>query len=248
MSETRKIVRKCPDCGHPVNGNFCSNCGFEVKKKKITVKSLLTMFFESKSSLNLKLYSTVRDLFIRPAPFIVNYLRGRRNKYAHPIKYLLLTTGINVGIIVSYGLFRMESTADGITIINTNPSTFDIILEKYGQFFYILFIPFFGLFSLILDSKSKYKIAERAVIFTYITAQISLVAIPLNLIVGNYHPFDPVQSTIMKILPLVYLFIIERYIFRNSIFNAIWKAILLMVLLVCAIAVILGIIYIIFPE
>jgi hypothetical protein len=89
---TKHFEGFCPNCEHPVNGNFCSNCGQSTKSFQ---RPFLTVVSESVGdalSMDNRLIHTLIPLFAKPGFLTREFMNGRRARYTPPFRlYLFLT-------------------------------------------------------------------------------------------------------------------------------------------------------------
>ena len=79
----------CRNCGHTVDGKFCSNCGQNSKVGRINLPAVLNEFSESIFQINKGFFYTLRELCIRPGESLKEFLNGKRKNHFKPIAYLL---------------------------------------------------------------------------------------------------------------------------------------------------------------
>lgn len=82
----------CPNCEHPVNGSYCSNCGQSVKDFHRPFFSVVSESLGDALSLDNRLFHTLLPLIVRPGFIIKEFMKGRRIRYTPPFRlYLFLT-------------------------------------------------------------------------------------------------------------------------------------------------------------
>jgi hypothetical protein len=82
----------CLNCGQNVHDRFCSYCGQENREPHETFWSLLVHFVEDIFHYDGKLFTTVKQLFMKPGYLSAEYLKGKRTIYLHPIRFYLFTS------------------------------------------------------------------------------------------------------------------------------------------------------------
>jgi Protein of unknown function (DUF3667) len=81
----------CVSCGQPLTGKYCAQCGERaLAQDEYTLRRFLAETFHDVSSVDAKLYRTLRLLVRRPGLLTVEYLQGRRVPYLRPIQLFLL--------------------------------------------------------------------------------------------------------------------------------------------------------------
>ena len=91
---------RCLNCGAPLNGPFCAQCGQRDIPPYPTVRELATDAISEFSGWEGRLLNTVRALVLRPGLLTHEFLEGRRARYISPLRlylsasvvYFLLTT------------------------------------------------------------------------------------------------------------------------------------------------------------
>lgn len=88
----KKFEGLCPNCEHPVDGKFCSNCGQSIKDFRQPFFSVLTDSLGDALSFDNRLLHTMIPLFVKPGFLTKEFMRGRRARYTPPFRlYLFLT-------------------------------------------------------------------------------------------------------------------------------------------------------------
>jgi hypothetical protein len=79
------VPSNCLNCGEPLQGNFCSNCGQRVDDRRAPLRSLLGEFFSEFFSLDGRNARTFVALLV-PGKLTNLYFDGKRASYAPPIR------------------------------------------------------------------------------------------------------------------------------------------------------------------
>lgn len=82
---------ECLNCGHflDVSDRYCPRCGQLNSTKKLSLYDYLTEFFLSIFVYDSKTRFTINDLLFHPGSVSMNYLQGKRQRYANPFKFFL---------------------------------------------------------------------------------------------------------------------------------------------------------------
>lgn len=88
---TKIICEECLCCGHPLQEQdcFCPHCGQKNTAERLRVKDFLIEFISNFYSLDSKILTTVRSLFIRPGKAALDFINGKRAVYANPFRFYL---------------------------------------------------------------------------------------------------------------------------------------------------------------
>jgi len=82
----------CLNCGAPLAGQYCGQCGQRSTTRFISLWGLLSDAFGDLFELDSRLWRTVVPLLIRPGLLTKEYLQGRRARYMPPFRmYLVLS-------------------------------------------------------------------------------------------------------------------------------------------------------------
>jgi hypothetical protein len=174
----------CKNCKHPINGNYCCNCGEKAVQKRFTLKGILydhivLPFAENKKSLP----KTIKLLSIRPGSSIREYLEGNRASLYASDKFLLLVGTITTLLTFRYHFFASEFTSTdtpanhaaltflGLLDKKEFLNQFFLYAEQYATLLNIIAIPVFAIFSYLFFRKKGYTFGENLILNTYITAQ-----------------------------------------------------------------------------
>jgi len=87
-----RTARPCPNCGEPLGGPFCGQCGqadtaLDVPFRRI-VGELLAELFNADS----RAWRTARTLLLRPGLLTAEYNAGRRARYLPPLRVYMLSS------------------------------------------------------------------------------------------------------------------------------------------------------------
>lgn len=85
----------CVHCGTSFTGNYCPQCGLNVRRSFFTLKAVAGKAADSlgfDESGNRSMLRTLRDLIWRPGYMIRDYLAGHSPAYFQPFKLLILLT------------------------------------------------------------------------------------------------------------------------------------------------------------
>jgi len=130
FSATRRIVeeghradgappRPCANCGTPLHGQYCSDCGQRSRVRMITFWELVRDAGDLLASLDSRLWRTLGLLFFRPGRLTLDYLQGRRARYVAPLR-LFIASSLIFFFVAAFNT-SFEAGEDG-PVIRISPS------------------------------------------------------------------------------------------------------------------------------
>ena len=93
LPDVKLAPAPCANCDTPRVGEYCHACGQHYEQGRLTIRGLIGDFLVRKMGLEGGLVRTMVDLTLRPARAIRGYVDGRRQRYTHPVAYMLLACG-----------------------------------------------------------------------------------------------------------------------------------------------------------
>ncbi len=92
MTEEGVDRPNCLNCGAPLSGQYCGQCGQRASGRLISLFELTRDAFGDMFELDSRLWRTLIPLLIRPGQLTRDYLEGRRARYMPPFRmYLVLS-------------------------------------------------------------------------------------------------------------------------------------------------------------
>lgn len=92
MTEKAGNTPACLNCGAPLGGQYCGQCGQRSTNRLISLFELIRDAFGDLFELDSRLWRTLIPLLIRPGQLTRDYLEGRRARYMPPFRmYLVLS-------------------------------------------------------------------------------------------------------------------------------------------------------------
>lgn len=232
MTELAEITQ-CPNCGADEIGNYCSNCGQKIYRKRFTIRG----FFEVVgNALNFEkgFIHTMLWMFLQPGKVVNDYLNGKTKSYINPLNYILVIAGVYAFLVLWLDILdqSIETTNHliGGDKMPMTPETLEMqnraaaIAKDYVNFIPLILIPFASIFSKWFYYKRKLYYGEHLILLTFVFAQtilISVIVAPFTLII-------PGLSGIFTIISIGYSLFYFSYamyrIFKQSVFKAITGA------------------------
>jgi hypothetical protein len=112
----------CLNCGAPLTGAFCSQCGQRHVPPYPSVRDLVVDAFWELSGWDGRFASTVRALVRRPGMLTREFLEGRRARYLSPLRLYLMASLVYFVIAASVPDLRIGGKNAGLSV-STSPPT-----------------------------------------------------------------------------------------------------------------------------
>lgn len=82
---------KCKNCEHPldVSDRYCPNCGQKNTTKRLSLGDFFREFLSNFYAYDSKIRKTVSSLFTKPGQAALEFVEGKRTKYANPFRFYL---------------------------------------------------------------------------------------------------------------------------------------------------------------
>jgi hypothetical protein len=182
----------CKNCNNqlPTNSDFCNICGGKVIRNRLTFKNLFEHFTETFFNYDNKLLRTFIDLFKKPENVIGGYISGIRKQYVNPVSFFGLTlTLVSIEWVILQKFFPELLNMSSISPNGDESflSGISNIMEKYGSFLMMLYVPLYAIISrtVFFDIKT-YNYTEHVVAYLYILSVISLFGAVTNIIIVSF--------------------------------------------------------------
>jgi len=156
------------NCGKPVSGNYCSDCGQKTIVKRYSFNNFFSDLYNSIIEFDFNYLRTFNSLLLKPGVFIKNYLFGKRRKYVSPIKYLIIILALNFAVTFFLNRPAFEPvkiyTDDKSLILNQAITLLTNIITI------VLMLPFAAGIKLI-NRKEDFSLMEYFIFMIYIVTQ-----------------------------------------------------------------------------
>lgn len=86
--------KTCLNCGTIVGERYCTHCGQENTEPKESIGHLIGHFFADITHFDSQIFTTLKDLILRPGFLTREYAAGRRVKYLNPIRMYIFISAI----------------------------------------------------------------------------------------------------------------------------------------------------------
>jgi Protein of unknown function (DUF3667) len=142
----------CADCGAPLSGPFCSQCGEHVvDRHSLTLWHFLNHnLLHELSHVDGKIFRTFRYLLFRPGFLSAEYFAGHRRRYINPVR-LLLTCLVVLALLPKPGAMTMNVGKLHLNLLPPGPPSTSTIEET------ILRLDVFGILKGFMETEAKHK-------------------------------------------------------------------------------------------
>lgn len=201
----------CRNCGHTVDGKFCSNCGQNSKVGRINLPAVLNEFSESIFQINKGFFYTLRELCIRPGESLKEFLNGKRKNHFKPIAYLLTLSTLY--FLITQATNQNTWIEDLITgwMNGATEQNAGVGIPKIATWFAknyayttLILLPLFSLASFLSFFKFGKNYFEHFVINSYITGQ-QAILYALFAIVETVSKSDAIEAfSLLGVIPYTF--------------------------------------------
>ena len=198
-------MSNCKNCGHPLDNNYCPQCGQSALIERFTGKHLLHEFIHGFYHVDHGIIYTTKALFQHPGKMLREYLYGKRKDYFNPFTFVLIVSGlltiflpklIAQSLFVEFGLIESKHINKSFM-----QSSFEHISIRI-----ILGLPLFALVSYIFYRKKGFNFPENLIANTYLRGLSELFMLFLfPLLIGSP------SNTLLITVSITYLFITILY-------------------------------------
>ncbi|NOT73962.1 MAG: DUF3667 domain-containing protein [Cyclobacteriaceae bacterium] len=218
-------LHACRNCNAKVDGPYCSHCGQKVLKVPYTFKFIKDSIIGILDFDRGFLY-TMKQLTVRPAYIIKEYLGGSTIRFTNPVKYLITVIGISLLLDLIYLKLVPHYTTDG----------------ESTDYLIALFLSIsVWVWNFLLFKKEKNG-TEHLVIAIYQTSQLFLMGVCSFMILQIIYsaPLLNEKKSMVSFLSLVPI-IIYYIFFTKKVFRLTWiRSILLTILYFVTVIAMLG--------
>ena len=134
MAFKRKDYHKeenCLNCGVPLIGKFCANCGQKAFFHKDKFWHMVAHFAGDYFHYDSKCWVTVKTLFTKPGLATLEYIQGKRAKFLNPIQlYFFVTT---IFFLIMFSLGKTDTKTAKNTKINKDSIALGAVKYKETQ-------------------------------------------------------------------------------------------------------------------
>jgi hypothetical protein len=174
----------CKNCDQKVEHKYCAFCGQKTSVQPLSTSRIIKEISDNIFQINHGLFFSIKELTLRPAQSIENYLNGRRKQYFQPIAYAftLATLFFILTKLVEQSTF-IDDLFEGFTlsaedrmsaVSDANTRVIAWLSNNYA-YTTMLVAPIYALASFIAFSNNKRNYLEHLVVNLYVTGHQSLI-------------------------------------------------------------------------
>jgi len=108
-------LRQCENCGTPLQGDFCHECGQRGVELRRPVIGLAQDIIVETLSIDSKLFRTFRGLLLNPGKVAHNYISGKRAQYTPPFRIYLF-----MSLVFFASIFLLIGRGDNTDLVSIN--------------------------------------------------------------------------------------------------------------------------------
>lgn len=120
MAYQRKIYHRdenCLNCGYPIIGNYCGQCGQKAHLHKDSFWHMILHFVGDYFHYDNKFWTTIKTMFTKPGLITQEFTEGKRVKYLNPIQlYIFVTTVFFLSVYSINGLRNISEKKEKKTV------------------------------------------------------------------------------------------------------------------------------------
>lgn len=244
---------QCLNCGEPVSGNYCSNCGQKFQPTKLPLRLYLEDTVETLFNVDNRVFKTLKDLFLRPGKITKEYISGHRATYLPPLR-------IYISISILYFFLALITESTQVFLVNLGNEQYDPTFVKVLQTAMFVLVPLFALFVKWHHRKRKGYYVEYLIFALHIHS-VWFLLLSFSIVAGwSYTYFGITEGSFFyyliaavqileRTLFLIYLVVYLKRVFEQPWWKAVIKTFgIIFLYLIALISVVAPYIYILFKD
>ena len=190
------VSESCPNCGSAFAGDYCHGCGERrPEARDLSVRHFLKDAAAELTSLDSKLFNTLRALLFKPGFLTVEWLAGRRTRYLKPLNLVLALFAVQIFVYTATKAASMFNIS--------------MIVENERQFAEQMKLPNEGFYDKLFAKASARKGASVESLYEAVNEKWQ----------RNVSLLQPVQIVVLAVLlQLLYIFS-RRYFVEHLVFS-----------------------------
>jgi hypothetical protein len=186
----------CPNCGAALVGDYCHGCGEKrPEARDLSVRHFLRETAAELTSLDSKLYHTLRSLLFRPGLLTLEWVAGRRGRYLKPLNLVLALFALQIFVYTASKAASMFNVA--------------MIVENERQLAEQWHLPNGGFYDKLFGNASKRKGESVGSLYESVNEKWQ----------RNVSLLQPAQIFVLAVLLQILYFLSRRYFVEHLVFS-----------------------------
>lgn len=194
-------MNTCLNCGTPLQGKYCSNCGQASDTHRISGHFLWHDIQHGLLHVDKGILFTAKELFTRPGRAIREFMEGKRVRHFKPVSLVIVLAGV-FGFLSH--MFHINLLSNNFSVSGSGEQyiqvkeTIDKMSEWLSTHYAIvslLTIPIFAVGTFVAFRKSGYNFIEHIVLHTFLSGQRLMLHIATFPILFVFHETEHVRTT-----------------------------------------------------
>ncbi len=204
----------CLNCEAVVPGHFCGHCGQEAHTHRFTLGHVLHEIPHTILHVDKGLFYTSKEMMLRPAATLRNYLAGQRIRHFKPLAYVLLIAGLSSFIYAVLHLHTYNPNEPSMGPAGREMQEhISAGSGKYMSWFMAGSLPLTALITWGLLRRVRFNYAECLIINAYIIGTGTLVTMPFYI---PYYLYDgTAQMGRVSLCSMVVMFAYQTWAYAS---------------------------------
>jgi len=215
----------CKNCDNILKGKYCSKCG-QKDVQILKLNQVIIDFFDEVLNFDSRLFRTLKYLILKPGFLTKEYWNGKRMKYISPFRLIILTSFIYF-IILPYLLDTSNTlveapdiSKDKLDLINIRLKETALFLAKY---IFLAFTPFGAIILSFLYRIKKHLYIHHSIALLHWSSFNFFISSISSTIIYFFRSYESTLDIINISLILLYLFLILKNLYNESLFKTFFK-------------------------
>lgn len=160
---------ECLNCGTPLQGKFCYQCGQKADTRPITFRAIFSDLAKGIFNAEKGLFYNLKNLTIAPASMVDAYLKGSRTQVYPPIQYAILGVALLTVVDINFrsALFNLQLSEEIKQMDSFQWGyEFGVFLRQNLKYLWLLNIFFFALPAALIFQ--RFNLAEHVIISAFV--------------------------------------------------------------------------------
>ena len=221
----------CRNCDNHFTGDYCNKCG-QKTTHRITMGHIGHDMLHAFTHTDKGFFYLMLQLFVRPGIVAREYIvEGKRKRYFTPFQYILIIGAIAAFVAVnSHFIETTVQSIGGDTIYSAKKLAFiqkiTSYQSRYYNFLILIQLPFYALATFLVFRKHRFNYAEHLTLQTFITAQTTILAMLVMLIIFLMGKTGLYLASVMSLISAAFQIFAYRQFFLEKNVKGIFKALL----------------------